>query len=122
MKLIYFYLFFLVLIESNLAQQSGTNDVNCRITNSAAKKSPMEIFNIFPKPEGTMIVLYDNPGINSFGVEIKDTIGQTIYHKSYLLPRTSIIEEVDLNKIPRGVYFVEIISFDKKIVKKITLR
>jgi len=109
-------------MESNLAQQSGTNDVNCRITNPAAKKSPMEIFNIFPKPEGTMIVLYDNPGINSFGVEIKDTIGQTIYHKSYLLPRTSIIEEVDLNKIPRGVYFVEIISFDKKIVKRITLR
>jgi hypothetical protein len=110
-------LLFLASVQYSSAQKKTLN-ANTGVNKSTVK----EIFSVLRNPSSTnFIVFYDNPEVNAFGVEIKNDVGQVIFHKSYAAPRTTIIEEIDLSEQSKGIYYIEIISPDKLIVKKLTL-
>lgn len=88
------------------------------------------ILNVYPNPTpGLFQISFNSEGINSAVINIIDAKGQTVYHKVFqqIQPNftktgsAALTTSIDLSKEAKGIYFIEIIADDKKIVKKIAL-
>lgn len=68
---------------------------------------------VYPNPFNNLINIDNNS--HKFNLTIKDVFGKIVYNQLIL----SSHFELDLNFIPNGIYFMEFISENKKIIKKV---
>lgn len=125
MRLFFLFSLFFTLgyIQAQHKHPAKKEKVNADSSGGKEEFESREVFSILRgTSRASIVVLYDNPKVNSYGVEIKDAGGQVIYHQSYSQPRSSVIEEVDLSDAAPGLYIIQIITPDKDIKKQIVLK
>ena len=77
------------------------------------------LINIYPNPTtGIFNVVVKNFGDDDFSIQIIDVRGQIIYCQNNI---TSDIEQIDLNYVAKGVYFILIKSNEYVITKKLII-
>lgn len=83
------------------------------VSNSANTTS----ISVFPNPTAGIISISSNSNVNDFEIKVVNVLGEEIY-KTKMLSNTT---ELDLSKQPNGVYFVQIISKENSITKRIII-
>ena len=86
-----------------------------RITGINELSDNNNLFEIYPNPATDKITIETNNQIESYNLEILNTLGQVVLNKKI----ANSIEQVDLSGQAAGVYFVKVQTGNNTIVKKI---
>lgn len=100
---------------------SGTNLTSCN-DDITIGIEPLENFGfeIYPNPASRNITIHHQPGINEFNILLKDLNGKTILRNSFSGSNSNQVLNIS-EQISEGIYLLEIIVDEKKVVKKIVL-
>jgi hypothetical protein len=80
-------------------------------------------FKIYPNPPGTLInISCSELTCSKLHLNIKNNLGQTVYSVSELNIGSEYNKSIDLSQQPKGIYFIEIIADDKRMVRKVILQ
>ncbi|MFM9951886.1 MAG: M43 family zinc metalloprotease [Saprospiraceae bacterium] len=76
------------------------------------------LFNVFPNPNsGLFEVEIDLPGIAHYELQVYNTLGQILTTQSFsALPLKA---SIDLSEAPSGMYLVQLVSYDKRLSRKV---
>lgn len=76
------------------------------------------LFNVFPNPNsGLFEVEIDLPGIAHYELQVYNTLGQILTTQSF--SAMPLKASIDLSEAPSGVYLVQLVSYDKRLSRKV---
>lgn len=76
------------------------------------------LFNVFPNPNsGLFEVEIDLPGITHYELRVYNTLGQILTTQSF--SAMPLKASIDLSEAPSGVYLVQLVSYDKRLSRKV---
>ncbi len=81
-------------------------------------------FNMFPNPTtGKFVLQYSsNKEVKDVTVTVTSITGQKVFEKAYQKTEREFSQEIDLNEMPRGVYYVELNAGGEKMMQKLTVK
>jgi hypothetical protein len=78
---------------------------------------------IFPNPTGNIInILCSDMNCKQLLLSVKNNLGQTVYSSAESNIGSEYKKAIDLSQQNKGIYFIEIIADDKRMVKKVILQ
>jgi len=78
------------------------------------------LFNVFPNPNsGLFEVEIDLPGITHYELRVYNTLGQILTTQSF--SAMPLKASIDLSEAPSGVYLVQLVSYDKRLSRKVLI-
>lgn len=110
----------LQLTDSN-ACQSFSNTVNVVINSYAVVPATATVVRTFPNPfNGKLTVEVKKQSMKEINLTVTDIFGQQVYNKSEPVFANIYLQQLDLNALATGVYFITIKTEGETVVKKIT--
>jgi hypothetical protein len=85
------------------------------VSTGSVKTFDANLFNVYPNPASTEITI--NSTDNVTNVSIYDVTGKEVYTSA----KPSTIQKVDVSSFNRGMYILEVVTDNKKSVKKLIL-
>jgi hypothetical protein len=86
-------------------------------TLAVKEKLQENLFELFPNPSSGKFFIQTN-NQNNVQLTVRNELGMCVWKKDCSNRNT----EIDLTSFPKGMYFVEIVSQDERVVKKVVLK
>jgi hypothetical protein len=77
-------------------------------------------FSVFPNPSGSKFTISSSTSISTVHITMRNAAGQTVFYKTISRENGKNIE-VNPGELPSGTYIIEIVSGNKKTVKKVVV-
>ena len=74
-------------------------------------------FVVYPNPSNQNLIIALKSSNKILSIEITNTIGQVIYTKDY--ENMNSLENINISQIPKGIYFIKVITENGIGIKKI---
>jgi len=92
-------------------------EVNTYVNDFENFELQAENVKVFPNPSAGLINVNIQSDVKVSQINVVNVVGQVVYTEQ--VPQTQ--NTIQLNELPEGIYFVQVISKDTKIVKRIVL-
>ncbi|MBG9376758.1 peptidoglycan DD-metalloendopeptidase family protein [Panacibacter sp. DH6] len=103
-----------------VAATPATDAVNYKDAVANGGKTPVKIY---PNPsDGLFNVQYSKKGKFSAGIVIRNATGQVVYKNALKQYDNTLQEQVNLAGKPKGVYLVEVLTNNERIVSKVMIQ
>jgi hypothetical protein len=79
-------------------------------------------FTIFPNPNnGSFNIEINNAKEKNYQLEIFNSLGEIIYSENSFTKNNSIVKQIQLENVAKGIYFIQIKGLEKSSIKKIII-
>ena len=90
--------------------RSGKTTVKVVVNNAGARRDLSPVVKIFPNPVyGTALIELQDPAKGRTSISLYDVTGKTVLRKEFVKDDMYVNQQLDMSKMQKGVYFVEII-------------
>lgn len=88
--------------------------------NVKSKQVIQSELNVFPNPSGNTVNILYSGNAAAINLILRDELGREVLYKQY--PPTSMLKDsFSLGNLPKGIYFLELVSNKERVVRKIAL-
>lgn len=91
-------------------------------TSVKEKTSTTNGLTVYPNPSNQIItVLYSKRDARQLQLSVKNQLGKVVYSFSSNDVQGKFIKDIDLGKQAKGIYFIEVVADEERLVKKVVL-
>ncbi|MGZ8553700.1 MAG: choice-of-anchor tandem repeat GloVer-containing protein [Chitinophagaceae bacterium] len=109
---------------TNGASPTGTSLIEIITTVTGIAEATKEMqFMVYPNPSNNVFTVnYSTPAKGKISLTVTNLLGAIIYSESKRNVTGEYSGTIDLSKYPKGIYFLELVSGEERLVKKIVLQ
>lgn len=80
------------------------------------------IVQMYPNPAQSVLTInFDQLQAEDYTLEFVNIVGQSLYREEFRADDTQMVKEIDVEELPRGIYFVQLQYQGKRIIEKLIL-